>query len=245
MIFLTGAYSHPGPARAGADIFVADVHARPARKIRVLLLEDRVADAELILRELRRSGFEPECLRVDNEADFVARLAPTIDIILADYTLPQFDGLEALRCLQELKLDIPFIIITGSLGDERAAQCIKEGVSDYLLKDRLERLGLADNECEELSAQYAWMMPERALTQVLCIICARFLRTAWKYQSIAYALTLKEVGVLYESMYLAASAGGLAACAVGTGVGPRFSALIGADPLAESPVGEFIVGRHA
>lgn len=128
----------------------------------------------------------------------------------------------------------------------RACDGIAPGLYHYAVADHcLERLGLADNECEELSAQYAWMMPERALTQVLCIICARFLRTAWKYQSIAYALTLKEVGVLYESMYLAASAGGLAACAVGTGVGPRFSALIGADPLAESPVGEFIVGRHA
>jgi two-component system, cell cycle sensor histidine kinase and response regulator CckA len=116
----------------------------PLRKIRVLMVEDRASDAELILRELRRSGFEPESHRVDNEAAFVALLDPSLDIILADYSLPQFDGLEALRCLQERPaLDIPFIIVTGSLGDERAAQCIKRGVCDYLLKDRLERLGLA------------------------------------------------------------------------------------------------------
>lgn len=122
----------------------------PTRNIRVLMLEDRSSDAELILHELRRSGFAPEFHRVDNEADFVALLDPAIDIILADYSLPQFDGMKALRRLQERTLDIPFIIITGSLGDERAAQCIKRGVCDYLLKDRLERLGLAvSNALEE------------------------------------------------------------------------------------------------
>jgi two-component system cell cycle sensor histidine kinase/response regulator CckA len=138
------------PARSDVDLQLTAPRAELPRKIRILLLEDRASDAELILREVRRSGFDPDFHRVDCEADFVARLDPRIDIILADYRLPQFDALEALRCVQKLRLDIPFIIITGSLGDERAAQCIKDGVSDYLLKDRLERLGLAvSNALEE------------------------------------------------------------------------------------------------
>jgi two-component system cell cycle sensor histidine kinase/response regulator CckA len=113
------------------------------KKIRVLLLEDQATDAELLVRELRRAGFEPDWTRVETEESFIAHLAPGIDVILADYNLPLFDGLQALRRLQELKFDIPFILISGSLGDELVAQCLKRGVTDYLLKDRLARLGLA------------------------------------------------------------------------------------------------------
>ena len=123
--------------------WIADIAVRPRRKINVLLVEDQVSDADMVVRELRRAGFDPETCLVDCEADFVAQLDPGIDIILADYSLPLFDGLAALRCLQARQLDIPFVIVTGSLGDELAARCIKEGVTDYLLKDRLERLGLA------------------------------------------------------------------------------------------------------
>ena len=111
--------------------------------LRVLLLEDRETDAELVVRELRRFGFDPQWSRVETEEAFKAGLCPSIDVILADYDLPQFNGLDALQALQESKLDIPYIIISGSLGDELVAKCIKRGVSDYLLKDRLDRLGLA------------------------------------------------------------------------------------------------------
>jgi two-component system, cell cycle sensor histidine kinase and response regulator CckA len=121
----------------------------PKKKIRVLLLEDRATDAELIVRELRRANFEPEWTRVETEEAFVGQLDPTVDVILADYDLPLFDGLQALRRLQQLKLDIPFILISGALGDELVAQCIKQGVTDYLLKDRLARLGLAVSHAME------------------------------------------------------------------------------------------------
>lgn len=106
-------------------------------------MEDRANDAELIVRELKRCNFEPNWVRAETEEGFVALLDPSVDIILADYNLPQFDGLKALKKLQESKLGIPFIIISGALGDELVAQCIKQGVTDYLMKDRLERLGLA------------------------------------------------------------------------------------------------------
>lgn len=111
--------------------------------LRVLILEDRPADAELIAHELSRSGFAPEWMRVENENDFLSALKPELDIILADYSLPQFDALRALHRLQETGMDIPFIIITGSVSEEVAVECMKQGASDYLLKDRLTRLGPA------------------------------------------------------------------------------------------------------
>jgi CheY-like chemotaxis protein len=103
--------------------------------LRVLILEDRLADAELMVQELRRAGFDPDWQRVESEADYLAHLDPAPDIILADYNLPSFDALQALRHLQERGLDIPFIVVTGTIGDEAAAERIKQGATDYLLKD--------------------------------------------------------------------------------------------------------------
>jgi diguanylate cyclase (GGDEF)-like protein/PAS domain S-box-containing protein len=114
-----------------------------ATPIRVLILEDRLADAELMVHELRRAGFDPDWQRVESEPDYLASLALTPDIILADYTLPNFDAPRALQQLQERGLDIPFIVVTGAIGDEAAADCVKRGATDYLLKDRLARLGPA------------------------------------------------------------------------------------------------------
>ena len=114
-----------------------------ANPIRMLILEDRQADAELMVAELRRADFEPQWDLVDTEADFVASLAHAPEIVLADYTLPQWDGLEALRVLQQRELDIPLIMVTGTLGDEKAAECMRMGAADFLLKDRLGRLGQA------------------------------------------------------------------------------------------------------
>src|SRR5216684_3175833 len=87
--------------------------------LRVLLLEDQPADAELLLHELRRADFDPLAERVETEEEYVARLDSAPDVILADYTLPQFNALDALHHLHE------------------------RGAADYLLKDRLSRLGQA------------------------------------------------------------------------------------------------------
>ena len=107
----------------------------------VLILEDRPADAELMLYELRRAGFDPAWQRVETDADYLAQLHADLDVILADYSLPQFDALRALRLLQERGLDIPFIIVSGTIGEELAVSAMKEGAADYLLKDRLARMG--------------------------------------------------------------------------------------------------------
>ncbi|HJS72636.1 MAG TPA: sigma-54 dependent transcriptional regulator, partial [Vicinamibacteria bacterium] len=111
--------------------------------IRVLLLEDRADDAVLLARELVRHGFEPDWSRVETRAEYLEALTLRPDVILADYTLPRFDALAALRLLREEGFDIPFIVVTGTIGEERAVECMREGASDYLLKDRLTRLGPA------------------------------------------------------------------------------------------------------
>jgi two-component system, cell cycle sensor histidine kinase and response regulator CckA len=111
--------------------------------LRVLLAEDKATDADLVVRELRRAGFEPEWRRVDTEADYLAALTPDLDIILSDYEMGQFDAPNALRLLRERRFDIPFIIVSGTIGEETAVAAMKEGASDYLLKDRLTRLGPA------------------------------------------------------------------------------------------------------
>lgn len=111
--------------------------------LKVLVLEDKATDAEIVVHELRRAGFAPDWKRVQTESDFVAALNPALDLILADYHLPGFGGMEALKLHRERGLDIPFILVSGTANDENAAACIKAGASDYLLKDRLARLGSA------------------------------------------------------------------------------------------------------
>ena len=114
-----------------------------AQPLNVLLLEDNPHDAELIVRELKRAGFAPVWERVENEADYLHRLEARPEIILSDFALPDFDGVRALTLLKERGLDIPFILISGTIGEETAVTAMKNGAADYLLKDRLTRLGPA------------------------------------------------------------------------------------------------------
>ncbi|MBN1954536.1 MAG: response regulator [Anaerolineae bacterium] len=132
--------------------------------LRVLILEDRPADAELMVFELEDAGFAVRWRRVETEADYVGELRDRPDLILADYTLPQFNALRALRLLQEHDLDIPFIVVTGTIGEEAAVQCMKLGAADYLLKDRLARLGPAvANVLQEKELRDAKRQAEAAL----------------------------------------------------------------------------------
>src|ERR1041384_4227916 len=108
--------------------------------LHVLILEDRSADVELILHELRRAGFEPTWQHADNEADYVALLDSAPDLILADYFMPGFDGMRALELLQARGLDIPLIIVSGLMGEEMAVTAMQKGAANYVLKDQLTRL---------------------------------------------------------------------------------------------------------
>jgi two-component system cell cycle sensor histidine kinase/response regulator CckA len=122
----------------------APVPSAAARPLRVLLVENNPADVELCLRELKRDGFDVTADVVETMEDFRQRLASQpYDVILADYSLPGWNGMEALRELRARSADLPFILVTGALGEEAAVACIKSGASDCVLKDRLPRLPLA------------------------------------------------------------------------------------------------------
>ena len=111
--------------------------------LRVLYLEDNPADVELCRHTLRQAGFLVELLHVDTKAEFVSHLSDDLDIILADYSLPQFDAPRALQEVRKRGLDVPFLVISGTIGEDIAVEVIKQGAADYLLKDRLARLGTA------------------------------------------------------------------------------------------------------
>ncbi len=116
----------------------------PVQQIHVLLVEDNLSDMELVLRTLRRDGFDGEFDAVQTADDFAQRIrTKSYDIVLADYNLPQWTGMEALEMLHQEGLDIPLILVSGALPDETAVDCIKRGASDYILKDRLARLPAA------------------------------------------------------------------------------------------------------
>jgi PAS domain S-box-containing protein len=110
--------------------------------LRVLVLEARLSDAELIVHELRRAGLAFDWRRADSRAGYLDQLGWPPDLILADCSLPQLDASQALTLLRERGLAIPFIILSAGF-DEKALECMRQGASDYLLKDRLGRLGPA------------------------------------------------------------------------------------------------------
>lgn len=110
-------------------------------QLRVLHVEDNELDAELVAAALRRGGFSASVAVVQTQAEFEQQLRlDRPDIVLADYNLPQWKGMEALDVLQREGADIPLILVSGALGDVTAVECIKRGATDYVLKDGLARL---------------------------------------------------------------------------------------------------------
>ncbi len=111
------------------------------KRLRILHLEDDLLDAELVEATLQEAGLGCKCVRVDNRRDFHKALEEgRFDLILADYSLPSFDGVTALAMAQSLRPRLPFIFLSGALGEERAIETLKSGATDYVLKQRLDRL---------------------------------------------------------------------------------------------------------
>lgn len=109
--------------------------------MRILYLEDEPNDAELVHAGLDADGIACDLIRADTQADFVTCLQQGgFDLILADYTLPQFDGISALRIAQDTCPELPFIFVSGTLGEELAIEALKLGATDYVLKTRLSRI---------------------------------------------------------------------------------------------------------
>lgn len=121
-----------------------------SQPIKILLAEDSIEDAELLRRALHKVGYHPEWQRVDTEEAFIGALHAGLDLVLSDYCMPQFTGLRALELIKVLQPEIPFIIVSGTIGEETAVEAMRLGATDYLLKYRLGRLGPAIERALEL-----------------------------------------------------------------------------------------------
>lgn len=118
--------------------------------LQVLIVEDSADDAQLFVDELQRGGYAVDHARVETAAELTAALdGQPWDVILADYSLPAFNGLAALKLVRARGLEVPLIIVTGTVGEETVAELMKAGANDYLLKDRLGRLNLAVSQAME------------------------------------------------------------------------------------------------
>src|SRR6185369_16323318 len=111
------------------------------RKLRILMIEDEARDAELAQHTLRQGGFEFSFKRVDTEDGFLREVEEfKPNVILSDHGLPAFDGFSALTLAQQKCPDVPFIFVTGSLGEEMAIKALKSGATDFVLKHHLTTL---------------------------------------------------------------------------------------------------------
>ncbi len=122
--------------------------------IRLLIVEHSSNDVELILLELNKAGMEIHSTTVEDNQQFRAALAKQIfDAVLSDYRLPTWTGMDVLRELRATDRSTPFLLVTGTLGEEAAVECIKQGVSDFVLKDHMSRLprvlqrAIAEKKC--------------------------------------------------------------------------------------------------
>ena len=111
--------------------------------LRTLILEDQAADAELMVLHLERAGFALRWQRVETEGEFTAALGPEVELILADYQLPHYDALRALARVRECGLGAPFLIVSATIGEELAVAAMQQGAADFVIKDRMARLGPA------------------------------------------------------------------------------------------------------
>jgi PAS domain S-box-containing protein len=136
-----------------------------ARPLRVLLVEDSENDATLLELALQRTGFSTQCERVETAEGLAAALdREDWDVVIADYVMPQFDGLSALAVVKEKGFDLPFIIVSGHITDDTAVAAMKAGAHDYVMKDNLTRLGPAvERELRDAEVRRARKLTEKKL----------------------------------------------------------------------------------
>jgi PAS domain S-box-containing protein len=142
------------------------------RKLSTLIVEDSEADAELIVRELQDGGFDPVWERVETQPAMIAALdRGKWDIVISDYSMPQFGGDAALALLQQRELDIPFISVSGTMGEDVAVAMMKAGAHDYVMKDDLKRLVPAvERELEAASVRRERRRAEESRSLLAAIV---------------------------------------------------------------------------
>jgi hypothetical protein len=157
--------------------------------LRVLLVEDSEDDALLMLRALRDGGFDPQHLRVDNREAFQQALQEASwDVVLSDYSMPGFDGMAAFELCRASGLELPFLFVSGHIGEERAVEAMRRGASDYLTKDKLGRLAAAvERELRESEIR----RQKREMSDALASSEARLQRLAQNAPDIIYEYQLE------------------------------------------------------
>jgi len=136
--------------------------------LRLLIVDDSPGDAELMAAELIRNHFELAWTRVDNESDYMQQIEQhPPELILADYTLPQFSATRALELLQDCGLSIPFVVVSGTIGEQAAVTMIKQGACDYVLKDHLDRLAVVTARALQGIRKIAYFSMEIALESAI------------------------------------------------------------------------------
>ncbi len=144
--------------------------------LRILIVEDLPSDVELIKREIRKAEINCIYRCVETKDDFLSSLNDfKPDFILSDYLLPQFDGMEALHLAKKFDCTIPFILVTGSMNEETAVKCIKEGAEDYIIKEHIRQLAPAilaaknnkQNQIAKLEAEKAMRLSEQHLRTIV------------------------------------------------------------------------------
>lgn len=114
---------------------------RMGEPIRILIVEDEPADAELLVRQLQQDGYEPDWHRVDTESAFLDALNRPLHIIISDNAMPSFSAARALELLKQRGMQVPFVVVSRAIGEEQAVALMREGADDYVMKDRLGRIG--------------------------------------------------------------------------------------------------------
>ncbi len=118
-----------------------------SNKIKILFVEDLQTDAEMARRALKKEKIDFTDQVIDNETDYKKALEKfNPDIVISDYSMPSFDGMSALKILMSAGKNIPFIMLTGSMNEETAVECMKAGADDYVIKEHMHRLPLAVRE---------------------------------------------------------------------------------------------------
>ncbi len=170
------------------------------KPIRLLIVDDSLDDALLLVRQLKKGGYNPTYKQVDTaEAMSEALDGQTWDAILCDYSMPNFSMHAALDLYKKKRLDLPFIIVSGTITDETAVAAMKAGTHDYIIKDNLARLNVIDKHRQNYNAEKKFKIVPATHPQIdtweeyIQTLCARYFKDYYNDDSQRFANTLRRL----------------------------------------------------